>query len=356
MAGDAPDCLLSGIRAGLRPAGAQRLRGPCPYPGPCDAKRHPRDDAFSVLLEGVAEQRGAFVCMRCGVRGKIRDGGLYRTDLGPRPVAPSGVDRPRPLIRPAPALPPPQLPGRIPERYEQALRQMHEISRGLYPGSPAEAYLRGRGIRAADAGYLPAGYCLRDVDRDALVALNIVHEAGYVKTHWRERVLFPFSWEGRLTCFSGRVLGEVADGVPKFLTTRTYAPGEHGGELRWFKGVYNAAALRGASRITVVEGAIDACALLELALPELSRPIALSGKELSAPVRRWLQGKPRLEVVLAFDRDEAGREAAAEWTRELGEHRVCTCHPPTPHKDWADMCSAFVKAFPASLLPPQPPR
>jgi DNA primase len=193
------------------------------------------------------------------------------------------------------------------------------------------------------------------VDRDALVALNIVHEAGYAKSHWRERVLFPFSWEGRQTCFSGRVLGEPEDGVPKFLTTRTYAPGPGGGEMRWFKGVYNAAALIGASRITLVEGAIDACALVELALPDLPRPIALSGKELSAPVRRWLQGKPRLQVVLALDRDEAGREAAAEWTRELGEHRVSTCHPPAPHKDWADMCSAFANAFPPAPSPLQPP-
>lgn len=50
---------------------------------------------------------------------------------------------------------------------------------------------------------------------------------------------------------------------------------------------------------------------------------------------RWLQSDPRLEVVLTFDRDEAGLKAADEWAPDVGGHRLTVCHLRAPYTDWA---------------------
>jgi len=176
-------------------------------------------------------------------------------------------------------------------------------------------YLRGRGIdgeTAADfrLGFAPAGW--RNLlealgtdqqSRQALEELGLTNSRnGSVYDRFRDRLMFPIrDRRGRVIAFGGRVMG---DGEPKYMNSPEGPLFHKGRELY---GLYEARqALRQQESALVVEGYMDVIALAQAGVGNAVAPL---GTALTADQLKLLF-RTVPEVVLAFDGDSAGREAA----------------------------------------------
>lgn len=289
---------LVGETVALKPAGRGQLKGLCPF----HAERTP---SFHVHVE-----RGFFYCFGCGAKGDVFDFVMRTQGLEFRDALRLLGERVGVEVRGAP-------PG---QGRRRDLLEINEAAQAFFVaslrGSPAEAYLRSRGltddtIRAWGLGFAPAGWdaLLRHLvtqgvrDDDLLEAgLLSENERGRRYDRFRGRAMFPVRDAlGRLVGFAGRVLD---DALPKYLNTPE-TPLFRKGELLY--GLDRArAAIRDTGEVLVVEGYMDVLALHQTGFPHA---VAALGANLTSEQAEALARLDAQRVLLAFDADEAGQRA-----------------------------------------------
>lgn len=257
-------------------AHGRERRFACPFPA-CAGK--PLDAAHRSL--SLNTETGRWCCHRCGGAGVLIE---HRPASLPRAAA-------RQRLRRAFALAPAPVVAPISDTWQGQLKGALRL-----PGTPAEAYLAGRGIPA-------------EVARAAAVAYAPVF-------YGRPAVVFPIrDREGQLRAVNGRFL---ADGRwPKTMTAGTKSAGLFA----------TAGALVG-ERIVVTEAPVDALSLAACGLPAL----ALVGT--SGPA--WLPAFVAFKrVLIALDADQEGDAKSKKLAAELGAFgaRVARLRP-NGMKDW----------------------
>lgn len=255
----------------------------------------PRDAAHRSLA--VNTDTGAYVCHRCGLKGKLSDFFEERPKLSRR------------------------------EWQRQRLADVFGLRR-----RPAkertESEPRRETTDKTDAwrGWWEAAEPIADTDgarylAGRLIPLDVAEAAGCrYAPNWygRPAVLFPMRDKaGELVAIEGR---HTDAGLPK-----SHSAGEKK------RGAFATAGAFDAPALTVCEGPIDALALVAVGLPAL----ALCGK--TAP--EWLNRACALRsVILALDADAAGDKAADEIgaaIRTRGAHTLRL--RPAGAKDWAEL-------------------
>jgi DNA primase len=196
------------------------------------------------------------------------------------------------------------LQNRVAVYYAEQLRNHPQAHRAI-------DYLKGRGLsgevaRRYGIGYAPPGWnnlAARFDQKQLLTAgLLIEKDTGKRYDRFRDRIMFPIrDRRARVVGFGGRVLDQ---GTPKYLNSPETSVFQKGRE------VYGLAELlRSVSkpeRILVVEGYMDVIALAQCGIPYA---VATLG---TATSKDHLDLLFRLssEVVICFDGDRAGRQAA----------------------------------------------
>jgi hypothetical protein len=245
----------------------------CPLAA-CAAKQQPsRHRSLSANVES-----GLWNCARCGATGKLRE---FWVD---RPLPPRRRFPPRPIVAPA-----------APTRSAvQPLVDFKERT-ASFLGSPAEAYLRGRGIRLSHANEAGVRYA--------------------ADWYGRPAVVFPIKDRGgRIVAADGRYLD---DGSPK---ARTMGPKGAGAFLTY-------AALE-VEPLLICEAPLDALSLVGAGFPT----IALCGTSWPA----WLAAAAAFRpVLLGLDNDQSGEQAAPKLAAALSLGSACYRLRPE-RKDWND--------------------
>lgn len=185
-------------------------------------------------------------------------------------------------------------------------------------GAPARAYLESRGLMTAaegfGLGFHPAAgellrFCRsRKLPTEALQAAGLVGRDGRYEP-FAGRVMFPILDEtGRIVGFGGRVL--VKGQEPKYLNS---PESPFFNKRRILFGLRQVKE-RGVRRVLVVEGYTD---VIACHLAGFEGAVATLGTSLTAEHARLLQRYATEGVVLLFDGDRAGRQAAERALREL---------------------------------------
>jgi len=140
------------------------------------------------------------------------------------------------------------------------------------------------------------------LDLGAKAGLLIPKKDGDYYDHFRDRIIFPiFDLNHQIIGFGGRVLG---DSLPKYINTPE-TPLYHKGESLY--GLDSAFRnIREGGLAIVVEGYMD---MLALRQHGISNVVATLGTAFTSNQVRRLKGYTK-EVVVLFDPDDAGREAA----------------------------------------------
>jgi len=316
MTGRIPDETLQAIRervslvevvsgyVTLRKAGRNHL-GLCPF-------HSEKTPSFTVN-----DERGLFHCFGCGAGGTVftfvmridridfRDAvellahraGIAlpaRGDTGP------GGEQRQQLI---------ELNRAAQRHFEEALRAPG--------GTPGRQYLEKRGLRRTTVEQYGIGYCPptggtlaralagKKLPIQKAVELGLVGRRadGSMYDRFWGRVTFPIrDGSGNILGFGGRTLGSDH---PKYLNSPE-SPLFHKGQVLY--GLFEARdAIRSAERVVVVEGYLDALALVEAGI---GYAVASLGTALT-PAQLRLAKRFAPEVVAFFDGDRAGQQAAA---------------------------------------------
>ena len=301
--------------AGVQLRGRGRVRqGLCPF-------HEETEGSFTVYAN---TQR--WYCFGCGLGGDVLDF-IQRTDgVGlPEAIRRLGAAPERPATTAA-ALPAPSAPEPAPPRDAALLTAaMRCYARQLQLCEPAQAYLASRGISAEAARLLGLGYSsghglhswLTDAGFDGrrVLASGLVSEG---RERFRGMIVVPELVGGRVSWLAGRTIHPQAR--PRFQAL----PGS--------KPVLGLSRLPEASPwIVVAEGLFDWLLLAGWGLPA----VAALGTQGMDKLASSLQDRPR--VFLAFDADEAGREAASQLTDLLGSHRTRLVSLPPGLSDVAEL-------------------
>ncbi|MBM4247689.1 MAG: DNA primase, partial [Deltaproteobacteria bacterium] len=184
-------------------------------------------------------------------------------------------------------------------------------------GARGREYLERRGIDLETAQRFELGFAplegwvekllKRDVSPGDLQALGLASPSklgrGGMYPLFRDRLMFPIhDLSGRVIGFGGRAVGDVKG--PKYLNspeTPLYRKGHHLYGLDLARD-----AIRAAGRIVLVEGYLDAIALVQAGIGNVAAVLgtALTVDQLKLG-RRFAE-----DIVICFDGDEAGRRAA----------------------------------------------
>jgi len=316
MAGRIPDDTLQAIRervsivevvsgyVTLKKAGRNYI-GLCPF----HAEKTP---SFTV-----SDERGLFHCFGCGAGGTVFTF-LMRAD---RIEFPEAVEL---LARRAGITLPRLTQTRDGSEDRTRLVELNEIAQRFFraalqsaAGQTAQRYLTQRGLRPATIERYGIGFCppaggalARALGADRwriqkALALGLIgrrSDGTYYDRFWG-RVTFPIKdGSGRLLGFGGRTLGSEH---PKYLNSPESVLFHKGNVLY---GLFEARqALRETERIIIVEGYLDALALVEAGI---EHTVASLGTALTANQLR-LAKRFAPEIVAFFDGDRAGQEAAA---------------------------------------------
>jgi len=178
-------------------------------------------------------------------------------------------------------------------------------------GKKAVAYLKKRGISRQIVTEFKLGYALADwqgvancFNRSALLeaGMLISKEEGQVYDRFRDRIMFPIrDKRGRVIGFGGRVLD---DSLPKYLNSPETALFHKGQEVY---GLYELLQKNTRpQRILLVEGYMDVIALVQSGFDTV---VAALGTSVSQ-AHGHLLFRFTAELVLCFDGDRAGNEAA----------------------------------------------
>jgi hypothetical protein len=278
---------LEAFDPGSRRSGDER-RFLCPLP-PCRDK--PRDDDHRSL--SLNETTWLWRCYRCVAGGRLADAPKVGGPRAGRHL-PGDASPARGARHPAP--PSPATPAEAPGIWRAAWEAAVPLA-----GTPAEAYLHGRGVAAAGA------------------AAGARYAADWFG---RRAVLFPVrDRQGALVAVQGRYLSE---GAPK---VRSAGPAG--------LGVFAPPGAWEADPRILVEAPIDALSLAACGFPAL----ATQGCRLPDFLPAACTCKA---VLIATDGDAAGDEAARRWTAALRalNARVTRLRPPAAWgKDWNDALS-----------------
>ncbi len=294
--------------AGVRLRGTGRVRqGICPF-------HEEAEGSFTVYSDS---QR--FYCFGCGAGGDVLDF-IQRTENLSLPEAlrrlegvaglvPEAQPRPSRATRPRPAAFPPRAPTLLTAAarfYAGRLRQSQE----------ARTYLASRGIVPIAATQLGLGYAHGHGLDQALEAL------GFSDQHIRDSGLFT---EGGRERFAGMiVIPEASGGLIHWLAGRALQPSAKPRfqSLPGPKPVLGLGRLPSGSPLVVVaEGLFDWLCLAQWGLPA----VAALGTHGLERVASALRGCPR--VFIAFDGDDAGREAAERLESLLGGRAAVVALP-----------------------------
>jgi len=212
--------------------------------------------------------------------------------------------------------------ARLIDAMTRAVDWYHQRLLSAPDAAKARGYLRERGlggdqVRAYQIGWAPEGWdeLARSLKLPAEVltgaGLGFINSRGRQTDAFRGRILFPiFDVSGDPIGFGGRIM-PGADG-PKYKNTSEtaiYAKSKVLYGLNWAKG-----AIVAADEAIVCEGYTDVIGFADAGLP---RAVATCGTALTEDHFRTLKSFAH-RVVLAFDADAAGQNAAArfyEWER-----------------------------------------
>ena len=301
--------------AGVELRGRGRVRqGLCPF-------HEETEGSFTVYAD---TQR--FYCFGCSAGGDVLDF-IQRTD---------GVDLPEAIrrlgaggrtrtVHGSPSSAPRPAPPSTTRDSALLTAAMRCYARQLQLCQPAQAYLASRGISAEAARRLGLGYCsghgLHSWLTDAGFDGRRVLDSGLVsegRERFRGMIVVPDLAAGRVHWLAGRAIHPQAR--PRFQAL----PGA--------KPVLGLSRLPAASPwIVVAEGLFDWLVLAGWGLPAAAA-LGAQGMDRLASA---LQDRPRLFV--AFDADEAGREAASQLAELLGPHRTRIATLPPGVSDVADL-------------------
>ena len=295
--------------AGVRLRGRGRVRqGVCPF----------HDEAEgSFTVYGDSER---FYCFGCGLGGDVLDfiqraeglslpEAIARLDGSPG-LAPRAATRPAGTRRPRSAALPPRAPALLTAAarfYAGWLRRHTE----------AREYLAARGVGPAAAALLGLGYAPGGGLRQALESL------GFSEKRIRDSGLFMERGAER---FAGMVVvPDVTGGLVRWLAGRAVDPDR----TPRFQALPGPKPALGMGRLgpappwaVVAEGLFDLLALTGWGLPA----VAALGTQGMERVASALRGCPR--VFLAFDNDDAGREATERLQTLLGRRAASIVLPP----------------------------
>ena len=295
--------------AGVRLRGRGRVRqGVCPFHDEVEG-------SFTVYADSER-----FYCFGCGLGGDVLDfvqqaeglslpDAIARLDGSPG-LAPRAAIRPAGTRRPASAA----LPPRDPTLLTAAAR--------FYAGrlrrySEAREYLASRGVGPVAAARLGLGYAPGGGLRQALESL------GFSEKRLRDSGLFMERGAER---FAGMVVvPDGSGGLVRWLAGRAVDPGR----TPRFQALPGPKPVLGLGRLgpappwaIVAEGLFDWLALTGWGLPAC----AALGTQGVERVASALRGSPR--VFLAFDNDDAGREATERLLTLLGHRAAAITLPP----------------------------
>lgn len=206
----------------------------------------------------------------------------------------------------------------------EAARFFHACLYDKNIGSPALAYLTGRGLSGAvikhfGLGYAPdsfgslhtylmqKGYTVEEIS--AAYLCGISQKTGKPYDLFRNRVIFPIiDVTGNVVAFGGRVMD---DSIPKYLNTS---------DTPAFKKSRNLFALnyaRGkcAERLILCEGYMD---VIALHAHGFENAVATLGTAIT-PDQARIMAKYTKQVIISYDADEAGQKAANKAMKLLGE-------------------------------------
>jgi DNA primase len=200
----------------------------------------------------------------------------------------------------------------------EVLRQVVEFYHESLKESPeALRYLESRGLTHPEMishfkiGYAnrTLGYRLPEKNRKAgaemrgrLQALGILRESGH--EHFNGSIVIPiFSCEGDVLGMYGRkITPNLREGTPLHL----YLPGPH-------RGIFNEQAVRASKEIILCESLIDALTFWCAGFRNVTASYGVNG--FTDEQKTALKDK---HVWIAYDRDEAGDQAAEQLKKELG--------------------------------------
>jgi DNA primase len=207
---------------------------------------------------------------------------------------------------------------------DSAVEWYHQQLLSSPGGGAARHYLKSRGydgeaVRAFKLGWAPDGWDVlnktlslpSDVAKDT--GLGVLNSQGRMNDFFRSRILFPiFDVSGQPIAFGGRKLPE-ADG-PKYKNsseTLLYSKSRTLYGLNWAKkGIVEA------NEVIVCEGYTDVIAFHRAGM---ARAVATCGTALADEHFKMLKNFAR-RIVLAYDADSAGQNAAAkfyEWEKRF---------------------------------------
>ena len=315
MAGKIPDDTLQAIRervsivevvsgyVTLKKAGRNYL-GLCPF-------HSEKTPSFTV-----SDERGLFHCFGCGAGGTVFTF-LMRADRVEFPEAVEMLARRAGVALPRHSEKDPGGDQRdelieLNETAQRHFRQMLQSPRGAV----ARQYLEKRGLRAAIIERYGLGFCPPNgsglvpalagkgskIQKAVDLGLLGRRGDGSVYDRFWGRVTFPIRHgRGHILGFGGRTLGTEH---PKYLNSPESSL-FHKGQVLY--GLFEArAAIRATERVVIVEGYLDALALVEA---DIGYTVASLGTALSATQLR-LARRFAPEVVVFFDGDRAGQDAA----------------------------------------------
>ena len=315
MAGKIPEDTLQAIRervsivevvsgyVTLKKAGRNHV-GLCPF-------HSEKTPSFTVN-----DDRGLFHCFGCGAGGTVFTF-LMRADRIEFPEAVEMLARRAGVTLPQRSEAEPGGDPRdgLVELNETAQRCFREALQSA-AGAAARQYMEKRGLRAATIERYGIGFCPRNgsglvrtlggngARMQKAVDLGLLGRRadGSVYDRFWGRVTFPIRHgRGHILGFGGRTLGTEH---PKYLNSPESSL-FHKGQVLY--GLFEArAAIREVERVVIVEGYLDALALVEAGI---GYAVASLGTALSTTQLR-LARRFAPEVVVFFDGDRAGQEAA----------------------------------------------
>jgi DNA primase len=267
----------------------------------------------------VNEERGVFHCFGCGAGGTVFTF-LMRADRIDFLEAVEVLAR-----RAGVTLPKRNEPGSAGERHDQLVR-LNELAQRCFrsalqssQGLVGRQYLEKRGIGPATSERYGLGFCPatgsglskllapKPVATQKAIELGLLgrRSNGTLYDRFWGRVTFPIrDGSGRIVGFGGRTLGSDH---PKYLNSPESPLFSKG---RVLYGLFEAArAVREAQRMIIVEGYLDALALVEAGI---DNAVASLGTALTKPQLELAKrfGGEEVIVVVCFDADPAGEKAA----------------------------------------------
>lgn len=285
--------------------GVTERRFVCPFCG----QNKPKNSAHRCF--NVNTQSGAFLCQRCGERGKLADFWEERPQMNRRDFTRQQLRR-KTELRPVEA----SQPDADEQRKAQQLRERFEELPAI-EGTPGAAYLLGRGVSLEVAQAAGVRFSRRWMP-DSRDAPN------------RAACVFPIhNRKGELVAAQGRYIDNGNDTKAK-----TRGPKS--------QGVFAAAGALDVPPFILTEAPIDALSLAVAGFPA----VALCGKTGPSWLPKFYFGRT---VFLGFDADEPdansrrGGDDAAKELAPLLEMFGATCKRLRPEgaKDWNEFLACF---------------